>query len=113
VVHRQHLARGRIHPLARGSALDAWLDDGTGTITLRWLGREAIAGVVVGATLHVEGTVGSESTRALILNPLYRFVAPEEAREPAGETDVRVGSPVELNGEIGGASKRQAESSTS
>lgn len=113
VVHRQHPARGRIHPMAHGLALDAWLDDGSGTITLRWLGRAAIAGVVVGAGLHVEGTVGSESTRLVILNPLYRFVATEPVHDAAVETEVRAEETVKRNGKLGARTKRQAGSSTS
>jgi hypothetical protein len=64
-------------PRARRSAggveFDAVLDDGTGEILLRWVGREAVAGVVAGAGLHVEGTVGEWAGIPVILNPLYSF----------------------------------------
>jgi hypothetical protein len=104
VVHGQRPSGGRLgrlHPGGRGSALDALLDDGSGTITLRWHGRRALGGVVAGATLHVEGTLSQESDRFLILNPLYRFAAPNPSREPAtaagpasaGETPVVVVKP--------------------
>jgi hypothetical protein len=56
-----------------GAALDAWLDDGSGTIVVRWLGREAVPGVAAGRRVRVEGTVGEAHGRLLILNPLYRF----------------------------------------
>lgn len=56
-----------------GCAFDAVIDDGTGTIALRWLGRVSIAGIEVGTTVEVEGTVSAHSHRLCILNPLYRF----------------------------------------
>ena len=56
-----------------GAALDVWLDDGSGTIVVRWLGREAVPGVAAGRRVRVEGTVGEAHGRLLILNPLYRF----------------------------------------
>ncbi len=56
-----------------GAALDAWLDDGSGTIVVRWLGREAVPGVTAGRRVRVEGTVGEAHGRLRILNPLYRF----------------------------------------
>ncbi|MGO9456026.1 MAG: hypothetical protein ACLP62_03110 [Acidimicrobiales bacterium] len=51
--------------------LEAELDDGTGTVTARWLGRGAIA---VGALLTAEGTVLVEHGRNLVLNPITSFL---------------------------------------
>jgi hypothetical protein len=62
-----------------GGATEAELDDGTGSIVLRWVGRDRIPGVVVGASLTVEGTVLAERGRRVILNPLYRFVPADAA----------------------------------
>jgi hypothetical protein len=56
-----------------GCATDAELDDGTGTIVLRWVGRDRVPGVTVGASLAVEGTVLADRGRRVLLNPLYRF----------------------------------------
>ncbi len=130
-VHRQLPVRGAQRPGLTGvgaldGALDVWLDarldDGSGTITLRWLGRDGLGGVVVGATLHVEGTVSgsSEAGRLLILNPLYRFdVASPSAGTPNGPRAVRAVSQVaatELPDGPGPGSNEgsdQAESSTS
>ncbi|HEX4082762.1 MAG TPA: hypothetical protein VHX40_07315 [Acidimicrobiales bacterium] len=54
-------------------ATEAELDDGTGTIVLRWVGRDGVPGIVVGASLAVEGTVLADRGRRVLLNPLYRF----------------------------------------
>ncbi|HTX63786.1 MAG TPA: hypothetical protein VMD28_09105 [Acidimicrobiales bacterium] len=115
VVHRQRPPRGRLRPGSRGLALDALLDDGTGTITLRWLGREALAGVGAGARLQIEGTVSSESNRLVILNPLYRFSAPTsaEAGAPAGDQPRGSSGLVDAPGSPGCEIPGQPESSTS
>jgi hypothetical protein len=52
---------------------DAVLNDGTGAIVVRWVGRESVPGVVVGALLTVEGTVSELHGHLVVLNPLYRF----------------------------------------
>ena len=56
-----------------GCATDATLDDSTGTIVLRWVGRDRVPGVAVGASLTVEGTVLADRGQWVLLNPLYRF----------------------------------------
>jgi hypothetical protein len=53
------------------------LCDGTGTITLRFMGRTEIPGIVPGRRLQVEGTPSPEFDTLIILNPLYTFL-PEE-----------------------------------
>ncbi len=50
--------------------LEAELDDGTGTVTLRWLGRDRIAGIAVGTSLKMEGTVLTDHGCRVVLNPL-------------------------------------------
>jgi hypothetical protein len=51
------------------------LCDGTGTITLRFMGRTEIPGIRLGCRLHVYGTPWMEEGVLLMLNPLYEFVA--------------------------------------
>jgi len=115
VAHRRQLRQGPLDPTVHAGALDATFDDGSGTIVLRWLGRESIAGIAAGARLEVEGTVTSESDRLVILNPLYRFEGSEPTagdcaggRPPDGET--ARDQPV---AEEGGDRPIQMESSTS
>lgn len=64
-------AAERGHGLA--VAYEAVIDDGTGELTLRWIGRRIIPGMVPGAKVHVEGTV--QGNGASLLNPLYQFLA--------------------------------------
>jgi hypothetical protein len=54
--------------------LDIEFCDGTGTITLRFLGRTEIPGLVIGCYLTVEGTPWMDSDTLVILNPLYMFL---------------------------------------
>jgi hypothetical protein len=54
-------------------ATEAELDDGTGQVTLRWVGRDHVPGVEAGTRLAVEGTVLDDRGRPVLLNPLYRF----------------------------------------
>jgi hypothetical protein len=53
---------------------DAEFCDGTGTITLRFLGRTQIPGIVVGCRMTVEGTPWMEGDTLVMLNPLYMFL---------------------------------------
>ena len=56
--------------------LDARIDDGTGRLVLRWLGRAAVAGVSCDARLRVEGTILSSRGELVVLNPLYEVSSP-------------------------------------
>jgi len=53
--------------------LEAELDDGTGLLLLRWVGRDRIFGIIEGVVLTVEGVVLEERGSRVVLNPLYRF----------------------------------------
>jgi hypothetical protein len=53
--------------------LSVELCDGTGTITLRFMGRTEIPGIVLGCQLRVEGTPWMEDGALVMVNPLYEF----------------------------------------
>ncbi len=109
VPRRAHPVRGGRARTVRqdpGTVLDAWIDDGTASITLRWLGREASAGVVPGAMLEVEGTVSPQRGRLVILNPLYRFVGPGTKASSSCDASA-------APADFGGTGDVQAETSTS
>jgi RecG-like helicase len=59
------------------------LDDGTGELGLRFLGRRSVAGLIVGTRCTVEGTARMEDGRLVVWNPLYRVepAQPEQGAE--------------------------------
>jgi RecG-like helicase len=67
-----------IRPRAGTPALEAELFDGSGSVTLVWLGRRTIAGVEPGRQLRADGRITSGEGRKLIYNPRYELVAPSE-----------------------------------
>jgi amino acid transporter len=64
----------RIAPQHDAPTLELVLVDGTGGLSVVFLGRRGLAGVDVGSTLLVEGTVGIHRARLAILNPTYTLV---------------------------------------
>jgi hypothetical protein len=56
---------------------DAVLDDGTGKLVLRFMGRTSVPGIAVGRRLTAEGTPALEDGVLLMRNPLYSFVTGE------------------------------------
>jgi hypothetical protein len=56
---------------------EAELDDGTGTILLRFVGRRQILGLDPKQRMVAKGTPGLERGVFVMLNPLYCFVAAE------------------------------------
>ncbi len=53
--------------------LEAELFDGSGSVTLVWLGRRRIAGIEPGRTLTARGRFGSFEGREVIYNPWYEL----------------------------------------
>ena len=60
-----------LRPRGGVPALEAELYDGTGTITILWLGRRRIAGIFPGRTIRVTGRIGVHSGARVIYNPRY------------------------------------------
>ena len=56
-------------------ALEAELADGSGSVTLLWLGRRKIAGIAPGRWLRASGLVCSREGRKIIYNPTYELTA--------------------------------------
>ncbi len=63
-----------LRPRGGVPALEADLDDGSGTITIVWLGRRRIAGIEAGRSLRVEGRIGAHDGRRMIYNPRYELL---------------------------------------
>ncbi|MDQ2725422.1 MAG: OB-fold nucleic acid binding domain-containing protein, partial [Actinomycetota bacterium] len=56
-------------------AFECTVVDGTGALTLVFLGRRAIPGLNPGTKLVAEGTIGSYQGRLAMLNPVYELLA--------------------------------------
>lgn len=56
-------------------ALEAELYDGSGTVTLVWLGRRQIAGIAAGRQLTVHGRLSCTDGKRLLFNPRYELSA--------------------------------------
>jgi hypothetical protein len=63
-----------ITPRAGHPALEAELRDGSGAVTLVWLGRRQIPGIDPGRTLKVWGRISCHEGTRLIYNPRYELL---------------------------------------
>lgn len=72
----------RIQPWSEKiQSLELTLVDGTGGITVVFLGRRRIGGIGLGARLVVEGTVAETRGQLALLNPTYQLL-PHEVTLP-------------------------------
>jgi hypothetical protein len=62
-----------LRPRGGVPALEAELDDGTGVITVVWLGRRRITGVDPGRSVTVAGCIGRQGGVPLMFNPRYEL----------------------------------------
>ena len=63
-----------ITPRAGHPALEVELRDGSGAVTLVWLGRRQIPGIDCGRTLKVWGRMSCHDGRRLVYNPRYELM---------------------------------------
>jgi hypothetical protein len=62
-----------IRPLEGSQSLEALLDDGTGEITVVWMGRRAIPGLNLGTRLIVDGLVANQRGERRVVNPVFEL----------------------------------------
>jgi hypothetical protein len=60
-------------PRAGVPALQADLWDGTGSLTVVWLGRRSIPGIDPGRTIKIRGRITSLRGQRVIYNPIYEL----------------------------------------
>lgn len=60
-----------LRPRGGVPALEAELYDGTGTLTVLWLGRRRISGIYPGRALRVTGRIGVHGGMRTLYNPRY------------------------------------------
>ena len=63
-----------LRPRGGVPALEAELDDGSGVLTIVWLGRRRIAGIGPGRSLQVQGRIGVHDGTRIIYNPRYELI---------------------------------------
>jgi RecG-like helicase len=63
-----------LSPRAGHPALEVELRDGSGMVTLVWLGRRQIPGIDAGRTLKVWGRISCHEGRRLMYNPRYELL---------------------------------------
>lgn len=68
-----------LRPRAGVPALEAEVFDGSGTLSVIWLGRRAIAGVEPGRRVVVEGLVSRHDGHPVMYNPSYQLVLGERS----------------------------------
>jgi hypothetical protein len=79
VVVRGTLRHVTLRPRSGTPALEAELYDGSGTLTVVWLGRRRIAGIEPGVALRVQGRLSTQDGVRVIYNPRYELsVGPEQ-----------------------------------
>ena len=64
-----------LRPRGGVAALEAELYDGSGTVTLVWLGRRRIGGIAPGRQLTVRGRLGMQGDQRVLYNPRYELSA--------------------------------------
>jgi hypothetical protein len=62
-----------LRPRGGVPALEAELDDGSGVITIVWLGRRRISGVDPGRSVSVAGCIGRQGGVPIMFNPRYEL----------------------------------------
>jgi hypothetical protein len=80
VVVRGTLRHVTLRPRSGTPALEAELYDGSGTVTVVWLGRRRIAGIEPGVALRVQGRLSTQDGVRVIYNPRYELGAGPERR---------------------------------
>jgi RecG-like helicase len=63
-----------IAPRAGHPALEVELRDGSGAVTLVWLGRRQIPGIDPGQMIKVSGRISCQDGRRLMYNPKYEIL---------------------------------------
>jgi hypothetical protein len=63
-----------LRPRGGVPALEAELDDGSGVLTIVWLGRRRIAGISPGRSVQVQGRIGVHDGVRIIYNPRYELI---------------------------------------
>ena len=67
-----------VRPVHGFDALEVELYDGSGELSVLWLGRRTIPGLTLGSRLAVEGVLGLDRDRRRVVNPTFEFLSSAE-----------------------------------
>ena len=59
----------RTRPMQDNESLEVVISDGTGEVSIQFMGRRAIRGLTLGTRVVVEGVIGEQHGRVLMMNP--------------------------------------------
>ena len=62
-----------VRPLEGSESLEAQLYDGTGEVTVVWMGRRSIPGLGLGTRMVVEGMLAEQRGERRLVNPSFEF----------------------------------------
>jgi RecG-like helicase len=62
-----------VRPLEGFESLEALVSDGTGEISVVWMGRRSIPGLTLGTRIVVEGVAGEGRSGLKMVNPTFEF----------------------------------------
>ena len=63
-----------VRPLEGHESLEALLYDGTGEVTVVWMGRRTIPGLDLGTRVVVEGLLADQRGERRVVNPAFEFL---------------------------------------
>ncbi|MGH2580809.1 MAG: OB-fold nucleic acid binding domain-containing protein [Actinomycetota bacterium] len=64
-----------VRPLEGFESLEALISDGTGELSVLWMGRRSIPGLTLGTRIVVEGVVAVKRGGLKMVNPTFEFAA--------------------------------------
>ena len=64
-----------VTPIQGAESLEAVITDGTGEISVIWMGRRAISGLTLGTHVVVEGVAAADRAGRRMVNPKFEFAA--------------------------------------
>ena len=64
-----------VRPLAGFESLEALISDGTGEMSVLWMGRRSVPGLTLGTRIVVEGVIAEERGALKMVNPTFEFAA--------------------------------------
>jgi amino acid transporter len=66
----------RVKPSSGSSTVEYVIEDGTGALSIVFVGRKEVGGIDVGTRLRAQGTAAERGGRLAILNPAYALLVP-------------------------------------